>query len=401
MEEQVVTTSPIVKKSWPVGKIILGIVILIMAGMAWVYAVYAKPYITVGRAFLKLNKNESMQIAYSTESGKTTVVTDYAGKGALSQFTIRTSDLLQDENKKIELQLRADEKDMYIHGSYTKPEEVTKFVAGLYPRIDRTKTFVMAKSLWTGEKWLHFALPEAKEENKKEDFKWDDLKTTEEGKRFAKNWVLAVKPGPIEEKYEYEGAKYTKVTFGFDKERLIEAINSVKDLDVNVKVDQVNSLIKAVKSSDGWDKELVQVLIDQEGIVRIVKMQIPEIDEETLNASIQEGVGESGSGAIVGQLGQSMKDLVWGKAENKMVSLGTVRFDKLDEVKAAERPTVLVEAPELMSVAQQELGPIIAALLTAGSNTTRPQSIYPNVPSIPTASQAPKYVNPNARGRNR
>lgn len=349
-----------VKKRIHWGKI-LGYGVLGIVALAWVlYATVLKPYLVVGKSMASLAKYDSAQAKYQTEDGKFVVVADVAGEGKPFKLEAKMENLGGEERSDLTLTGVFSEQEMYTQANYSEPKVIDQLLMGMYPAIVRTQTYKLAAPLWKGEKWLHVSFPKS-EDSPEVDLEWDQADP--ETKKLMSDLVLAIKPGKIEKNYGFEGDVYTKVSYGFRKERLIKAINDLKDTKIDMKVSQINSLVEIVESSDDWDRDLLTFLIDKKGDLRVVLLQLPQIDEEVLDEGIAEGASEDQTGMAVGAMGM-FKKMIW-KGEGEMVSLGSVRLGQFDQVKAPEIPTQLVEGTVLWEMATKELGPIIAQMMMA------------------------------------
>lgn len=350
------------------------------------YVNYVKAYVELAKAVAQTAQYESAAIKYVSNDQKTEVLANLAGIEKLQEFNFATKAMAGVEGSDLRIAGRFDETNGYVQANYSRPEEITKLLKNIYPLIEKTKTYAMVSPVWMGESWLHFEIPKSEEQTPVE-WNWDEQKMQD----FAWDWMKAVKPGKIVNNFEYEGQKYKKITFGFRKAQLIEAINGFKDLDVEVKVSQINSLVKLVESSDDWDRELFTVLIDQKGDVRVVMMQIPKIEEKYLDETIAESATEAESNPVTNGLITGAKDLLF-KQEGEMVKLGVVTFDKFDEVQAVERPTNTVEATNVLMMAQTELGPIIAQLLGgSGAGQKAPAPVKPTTIKTPAPVSCTQY----------
>lgn len=380
-------TPPTTTKGWKFGLQVVLAILLAVAMIAYIgYITYVRAYVVVGRAVVQTAAHDSARIKFLSDDQKTEVVAELAGSDKLQEFRVATKALGSEEGRDLSVKGRFEETNGYLQADYSRPEEITVFLKGVYPNIDKTKTYAMVSPLWQGQKWLHFEIPKSE---KKEDveWKWDD----KDEQRMAWDWFRAVKPGKIVKNFPYQGEQYTKVTFGFRKEQLIDAINGMKDLDIDVKVSQINAMVKMVKSSDDWDKELFTVLIDQEGDLRVVMMQMPKIEEKYLDETIAESTTEGEANPVTSSVTNGIKNLIW-QQEGEMVQLGTLTLDMFDEVKAAERPTEIVEATEVLATAQTELGPIIAQLMGGGAAAPKaPSTVKPSSAKTPTSVSCIQY----------
>ena len=334
------------------------------------YLTYVKAYVVLAKSVAQTAQHESASIRYVSDDEKTEILASLAGEDKLQEFRLSTKELGGELGADLSLAGRFDETNGYLQANYARPEEITELLKLVYPQIEKTKTYAMVAPLWMGESWLHFDIPKTEDEEVAEvEWNWND----KDMQKMAWDWFKAVKPGKIVKNYEYEGQEYTKIAFGFRKDQLIEAINSIKDMDVEVKVSQINSMVKLVESSDDWDKDLFTVLIDKKGDVKVVMMQMPKIEEKYLDDTIAESTDESQANPMTSSLISGAKNLLW-KQEGEMVQLGIVTLDKFDEEIVVEKPSEVVEVLDVMAVAQTELGPIIAQLLGGTSTGTQPKT---------------------------
>ena len=73
------------------------------------------------------------------------------------------------------------------------------------------------------------------------------------------------------------------MTIGLDKVKLVAALESLKDMDLDVKVSQINALIKVVNAVNNWDSDLVEIYL-KDGYISVVILSLPEIPEAALKS---------------------------------------------------------------------------------------------------------------------
>lgn len=369
-----------------IGKIVLIILGILVVSGYWAYSTLIKPYIVTGRAIAQLSQYDSAQVTYTSPDEKLKMTVDASGDNKPVKLDVKIAGLRENAEDTLELSGIFLKNDVYAQSKYSDPEFIEKSLVAIYPLITKTQTYKMASSLWQGSEWLHLAIPETEES------KDDESETSlsdKETRQLAWDWYWAVKPGKIEKNYPYQGESYTKVSYGFRKDQLIKAINGLKNIDVEIKVSQINSMIEIIESSDDWDRDLVTFLIDKEGDLRVVTIQLPEIEQEVIDKSIAEGVTEQEGGALVGGVVDGVKEMIWG-VKGDMVELGVVTFGKFDQVEEISIPDNIIEANLLMAVAQQELGPIFAQMMGVmmQGGKTSPSTMAPTTKQPVATSKA-------------
>lgn len=349
------------------------------------YLTYVKAYVELAKSIAQTAQHESAAIKYVSEDQKTEFMANLAGSDKLQEFQFKTTTIGGSQESELNVRGLFDETNGYVQANYSKPEEITEMLKALYPLIEKTKTYAMISPVWMGQSWLHFEIPKTNDQAEVE-WNWEDQNM----QRLAWDWFKAVKPGKITKNFEYEGQEYKKIAFGFRKDQLIKAINNIKDMDVEVKVSQINSMVKLIESSDDWDKDLFTVLIDQNGDVRVVIMQLPKIEEKYLDDTIAESTQESDANPVANSMISGVKNLLW-KQEGEMVQLGVVTLNNFNEVREPEKPEAVVELIDVLTSAQSELGPVIAQLLGASASVnTQPKTANPSKPS---ATRPPAVAN--------
>lgn len=253
--------------------------------------------------------------------------------------------------------------DMFINTNYLYTPAIDAYYNTIFPEVAQFDSYKLIKILLTGEKWLHI---KSEELNAASGEGVSITKSQEEN--ISEKFANAIVVKSYDRNFSKNDKNYYKITVGFDKEKLIEFVNSFKDLDLDIQLKDINALVKIVNATDGWNSELIEILIDKEtGYLESISVSIPNIPDGALEQSLDEAIEEE-SGGITNQLygvfESTINDIIEeeDKEENKINYIGTVTLSNYNSAPAGERPEKVIELQELTNALNNE-APIISQLL--------------------------------------
>lgn len=253
------------------------------------------------------------------------------------------------------------ETDLYAQSLFSQMSALEKEIEQSFP-ITQTSTYQLLSPALYGQKWFHMTLPKTDDAvtNRSDDGQISE----KDQKKIAQKAKDAIVVRQYNRNYNYQGNTYQRIVVGLKKDQLVELLEMMKDLDISVQLDQINALIKLVKSVATWDDDLVDILIDKEGHFASIAVSLPEIPEEALKESIREGAGkDSGiAGMLEGPAG-GLQQLFKDKKQGKLVQVGTITLTNYNNAPPVQQPQELVEFDQVIIYAQQEFAPIISQLM--------------------------------------
>lgn len=403
------TPTPTTKAYKAPAALITGLVALVLLGvagaLAWQY-VYS-PKVVIGKAMTKLSDARSLSYSFVAaddsfmSDGKLFFADNKLDGDKLSEINLDFTKV-DSANASLRLALEFDKDNFYLLPTYSDTAQLETEIAAVYPPLLSTQTYALAKPVLFGEKWLHIdtsMLPQTAADGGQ-----DTQANQEQLDRLQKLWLDSFKLRKYNLFYRQDGKTYTRITVGFDKPKLLAAINGFKDLDVDVKVSQINALVKLVEASDNWNSDIFELLIDSSGRLAQVKISFPEISQTDLEKSLAEGAKDDSLGALVQGLPDKVTSFLQTDNGDGLVEVGTLKFTDYDTTMEPTRPTDVVSGTQVLAAAQTELGPVLVALL-GGSlpSTNTPQSgttiVTPAKPIVTNCTTYTIYEGPFASAK--
>ena len=337
---------------------LVGILLLLtlVVGGIYAYSVYI-PRKILNESFDKLANAKSFFSQFESEQGEFVIKFAYDGDtGKASEFEVVLNDLGEDIEGELVLRLLMsnleDRNDLYLQADYSEMAMLELLLSSTeFGFITKLETYGMLRPVFTGEQWLYI---QGKEFDK--DIRVDPDEEWTELAQMASDAILIA---AVDYNYEFEGEKYKKIAIGFDKEKLLEMVDFVKDLDINAKLEQINALAKIIESSDAWDKELIEVLVDRKGYPSVINLGIAKIDNKVLQKSLKEITATEDTGKWLAPLSRSSN----GVGSGEIISFGTIRLSRFNEDQGVGIPDSIVDFEELLVLIQTEVVPIIGAMM--------------------------------------
>ncbi len=274
-------------------------------------------------------------------------------------------------------------KEIYIQGTYSKLDEIILTLKSVIANLETLETYKLVYPILTGSKWLFISLPE---EGGTGTITPTTSLANKEYEAVYKKFEEALIIHRFERGFKKDNESYTRIALGFDKQKLISAINSLKDTDLDIKVSQINTVVKFVESVDSWDGDLIDVLISDDKYVKEVMFRMPKVPGKTLDELISEGSREQEELSYLRNFTGQIEDLLEGKAERELVDIGTLRLSSYNNASSISKPTEIVGFEEVSAAATKELLPILGVILGGGLSPGEKPAI-PQVPQNLNQSQ--------------
>jgi len=396
------------KKSKAMGVLLAVVAVIVFAvGGVFAYKTLVKsPKEVLMESFNNLTEADSFNMAYTTPESEFLVDLDYIkDRSKFSSLMLKVDKIDESVDGPLSLTMIANEDDFYGTMNVSFLEQIEADMGPEGAMITGLVTYQMVRPILTGESWTHFSLKEMKELQTPEgDMTSDETKTNDvtdaQSKKMEELWGDAFVFRKFKRNEVVDGVKYTHITIGFDKKNLITAIDYLKDLDIKAEVGDINKMITLVQSSDDWDNDLIDILIDKDGRLAQIQLRFPKISEEKIEAAIQEGV-DDGSGMFGVAIMQGVADKVAeiGNKGADLQELGVIKFSNYDQVESAVVPTSVIEMKDIIEVGQQELMPLIGGMMVdagggampsgAAGYPTMPEDGYGDAPNMPVEYKMP------------
>jgi len=358
--ENIVPTSPVMQgnplfqklTNWkPLLGGVLGIGLVAFAG----YFVYANYFMSPERmlkeAFEKMDV-DSIRLGFEAEAEDVDITGEMIGheEGYSSMdFTIALEE--QGMTHEFDLNFIVDMENMYFQMDYSSMNMLLLQADQMIPGISSTKTFALLKPVITGQSWMHMYIPEEDQTQASEEYleEWEDF-----GEKFADAIVIK----DLQRKTMYEGKKYNIISIGVDKEELLEAIDAIKDLDVDAEVADINNIKKAIEDMGELKETLAVAYIDMSGYLRMIDIYAPQGASDSFQEVIDQEAGAKSP--LLSQFSQltTLFQPDKGVEEGESVKFMTMTFDDYGTAERVSPPSNTVEWEDILLYAESEFAPL-------------------------------------------
>lgn len=332
---------------------LLGIVLVGLAGY-WVYAsFFMSPERMLKEAFSKMEVS-SIKMGFEAEAEDVsidgTIIGHEEGYSSMDFMIGLEEDGIKHD---FELKFIADVENVYFQMDYSYMQMLLAQADYMIPGISSTMTYQLLEPVLTGKSWLHMEIPEEDQVDPSTE------EYAEEYEEFNKKILEALVIKDFERKTEYKGEKYSMISLGVDKEKLLEAIEAYKDLDIQTDMSNINDLKKAIEDMGELKETLMVIYIDMSGYVRVMDIYAPQGSSESIQDAIEEGSVETQS-PIRAQFAQLTSYFQPDKdaEEGDSIKFMTITLDEYGTAEEVDEPSPVVEWDEVLLYLQSEFAPL-------------------------------------------
>lgn len=388
---------PIQPKSAKIKKIALAViafaVILALSGAGlFLFNYINNPLRLIAKSFEYLNKANSFTVnATFTEDqdfGKASVMLDYQKAPLVfSRTQVKITNINKEPLHNLTALFIFNSVETFFQATYSKIDIIENELTLVFPEILSLRSYQVARPLLKGEKWLHIETPETEEGYQEGGIEISEEKEKELNEKFVNSVIVR----NHKRNFEKDSEQYHKIILGFDKEKLIEFIETVKTLDLEVELKDINALIKIVQSVESWDKDLVEILIEKEGNLHSLSLSLPKIPDDALKVGIKESVNEkSAIGAFSDILSDKISGILEKPSAAELIYIGKAVFSNYNRAPGAEKPAEIIEVKELTLALEKDM-PIILQMMLLQLQEVPQQEL--NLEKLPhPGGEAPKIL---------
>ncbi len=396
-KESIPATGTSTKASKPNSKLIgMIVIILILAAVGAVSAKYllVDPKKLLTDAIKKTSEAKSASLEARSDNGKFVLSGDlHDDEKKLSQLKVAINDIDNKPDEDITLGLKVNKTDMYVDMSYSNIDKVI----GELSTLSYMKTYQLVYPVLKGQKSVHILIPDTKDKTKstKESPAAGIEKTKKQFEEFGKKLQESVIIRKFDRSTAYKDKNYQRVTIGLDKVKLIAALESLKNMDIDVKVSQINGLIKVVNAVNNWDSDLVEFYV-KDGYIAVITLSLPEIPAEALKDGLAESAKDDPSiNTIFKNSTDKIESLFKPKVPGQLTKVGSIELSNFNSAPVAVIPTSVVEFDDILANAKVEVLPLVMPYL--GQMMGMPQAPSPlMMPKSPTNKMTvPNFQIPN------
>ena len=375
----------------------LALILLVSIGVLAYTILSPKPEKILLDALTKSAEASSFEARFKTGDGNFVADSVYhKDKNMYSKLSVTIKNIENQKGSDLSAVGVFNDKKVYVQGSYTKLDETVAMVKStMIPNVESLETYKLILPVLKNEKWLVINIPEASgTASVPPASSASDKQMEAVVKKFGEALVIH----RFDKNYKKGYEVYTRISLGFDKKKLITAINSFKDTDLDVKVSQINAVVKYVEASDNWDSDLIDVLIDRDSYIREATIRAPEVSPKTLEELINEGSKDNQELSYLKGFTSQIEGVMKSKTGGKLTDIGTIEMDSYNKAVEVAVPTNVVTMEEVSSAFSKELLPILGLFMGGGGSSlpqNLPQTQKPVNNSVNTGyQQNAQYVYP-------
>jgi len=331
---------------------LVGVVLVAAAGY-WVYANYFTSPLGLLKEAVEKMDVDSIKLGFDAQAEDVSIIgTIIAHEKGLSRADFRVGLMEEGVQHDFDLSFIADTEDVYFQLNYNYMQLLLSQADLMIPGISSTQTFTLLQPVLTGQSWLHMMIPA------EEQVVTDPEEYAEEYEEFGEKLSEALVVKDFSKNKEYQGEKYDIISLGVDKEKLLVAIDSLKELDLSTEVAEINNFKKAIEEMGELKETLVVVYLDTDGYIRMVDLYAPQGASESIQEAIEQEAETKSP--LMAQFSQvtAVFQPDKGAKEGESVKFMTMTFDDYGVAETIIGPTQTVEWDEVMLYAQSEFAPI-------------------------------------------
>lgn len=356
---------------------VLTIVLLFSFGLFGFYFYkfyWMNPQPVLDEALAKFEGISSLSVKLDVSEAHLTIDGDLH-KDLLSQFSRMDIGIVNIEDEighDLKLQFIANRKDLYLRINYTKAQEIDQQVQQLFPPITQLQFYSLVRPVAFGAKWIHAAIPQeffeglgAEEDSIAGEDKRDEL-SEENLKQLIETLKKSLILRDFDRSYEFEGRKFKHIVYGLKQEELLEFLDKLKDQDLEIDVADINAMVDFVKAVNNWNSDLIEILIDEDNYLYMLTLSLPELPDEVLKERLKNRLKEQSTiQSLLEEYLDKIQQKLEQKEQGKMIKIGTIRFTNYNSVSNVKPPadTEVVELEEIIQKAQEELLPLVGAMI--------------------------------------
>ncbi len=386
--------NPLFSKAKNLKVILGGLVglILVVTGGYWIYANYFMSPLGLLKEAVEKMEVDSIKLGFDAQAEDVTVAgTIIAHEKGFSQADFTIGLVEEGVQHDFDLSFIADTKDVYFQMNYNYMQLLLSQADLMVPGIGATQTFALLQPVVTGQSWLHMMIPE------EEQLATDSDEYLAEYEQFGEKLAEALVVKDFSRNTEYQGKKYDIISLGVDKEKLLVAIDALKDLDLSTEVSEINNFKKAIEDMGELKETLVVVYLDADGYIRMVDLYAPQGASESIQDAIEQQAETKSP--LMAQFSQvtAVFQPDKGVKEGESVKFMTMTFDDYGSAETVIEPTKTVEWEEVMLHAQSEFAPIFYQyMMMQQAQPGMNQGGYPVQESVYPGQTYPAGVLPNS-----
>jgi len=351
-------------------KLILGIllVLILVAGGFYYYAfILNSPQKVLAKSYEKLKAVNSLSLIASFTGTDSNLVMDYhEGQTQLSRVKFSLKNIDNDAKQNITIEGLFNQNDIYTNFTYSQLDSLIAQVPPAF-NLQAMQTFKLINPVIHGTSWLHIDMSSLNELAKSSSsssaaatskISDQDIKELEQ---VLTDSLIIKQKGSF---FSLPGVTKQQYSIGFKKAKLLELVDKIKDLPIDTKLSDINSVKKVIESTDNWDADLIDLTLNSQGYPEKMVISMPPISMEALKETVDSTVKDNSqiSSLLSGQLDQ-LNSLFNAKQSDSINEIATIEFSQFNSVPVINKPTNIVEAQEVLKQAQIELLPLFGSML--------------------------------------
>ncbi len=242
-----------------------------------------------------------------------------------------------------------DKTNLFLSSFYSQLNPLLVKAKNLAPDIEKYKTYQLILPILRNEKWLHIAIPEGLSDEESS----FSLAEQKDNEKIASSFGDAVIYRKLDQNFQQDGKVFSRITIGLNKEKLLKALNDVKDSTRNtMKLSDFNKLVGFAKAVDSWNSDWIEILVQKDdGMLRQIALNFPGLSKAELTKLGEFVSPESASSDV--------QDVP------KLDHFFVIKFDNYNTAPEVAKITNFVEVDPIVEAAKVELLPLLGKYLQA------------------------------------
>jgi hypothetical protein len=375
--------------------IMLAVIFIVIVSISGGGGIYLYNYINnplriMAESYTKFDESNSFSVnaEFANMNGVADVsaLLDYQKQDlTLSRVQVKIENIEKDPDHSLTGLLIFNSSEGYLQTQYSKAYEIDNLLKLSSPQITELESYKLAYPILTGKRWLYFEMSDEKgEAYESSGVEISEAKVQELNEKFIESIVI----NSHNSNFEIDGKKYHKILIGFDKEKLINFVETFKDLDLEVELKDINALVRVIISIDNWNSNIVEIVIEKDtSYPHSIALWLPQIPEDALEEGIKESISdESSASRYLDLFSESIDKLMDNKDEEARALnyIGKLTFSNYNRAPGAERPKNIVSREVLTEAIEKDVPTLMLMFL---QTTTVPDELYfPNDAPFPLPS---------------
>lgn len=294
--------------------------------------------------------------------------------------------------------------NLFLRVSHPGLEDgITSWLASDIPNFKTTQTYLTAQPVLAGTSWINLSslssilglVASSSASTKPSPTPTLDQAAQDKIIASLKSAIIYRRFEPF---YRQDGQTYRRLILGLDKNKLVDALETLKDTHLDISLSRLNTMIDSLKDYPSLDQDLAILLINHQGYLTDLTINFPIPPKDKLTDEVKKFSPTDNSFLTqfyVGLKNQATNTIEQSIPDKKNTTVATLSFQNINTAPTVESPQPVVDSQQLFTQFQQELMPqLLSKYLGGVSELTSPESTPSAQPNNPNALPTQNYLFP-------